>query len=218
MAPSDDTHDDDRREFVHHEFDEVNRYLERLADRHKSRVENLRADTSAIYMKWFAVLIVATGLADAMILWGYSAFKEKPRPEIIVPPINVKVENERSSPPSGFGSVAREVQKRAGETGAVGGPKAVIDYVIFKSIPFSRAKVSDVTIGMHYPDSEATSPDREWCYITSPNDDGTSTRVELMVKRGGAKIESEMTYQKARSVGLSMSDLTEAKNLCKFSN
>jgi hypothetical protein len=218
MAQSDDTYSNDRQEFTHHDFDEVNRYLERLADRHKARVTNLRADTWAIYMKWFAVLIVAAGLAIAMILWAYAALKEKPRPEIVVPPINVKVENERPSPSPNFQSVVREVQRKAGETTANGAPETVIDYVIFRNIPFVRANISEVTIGMHYPDSEAKVPDREWCYITSPNDDGTSTKVQLSVKRGSLKIESELTYQMARSVGLSMSDLTEAKNLCKFSH
>ncbi len=222
-------------------FDAVNNYIDHLSDRNQSTIEFKKANTLAVYMKWLAVLVLAVGIALALMMWAYGSGKKQPDPVIVEPRViqapDVKVVIERDVFNNGQKPDAEtDPRVKTAVTGAQqriseiepGGTlvidsesvtqsgNSVIDFVIFKYAPFGRGLVDEVVVGMHYPDSLAEVPDRQWCYVTAPDEGGVEIQVNLAGRRLGQTFKNPITTEMAKRVSLSTDELLAAQRLCTF--
>lgn len=219
-------------------FSVINQYVDRMAQRHEAAIQRHRALTSEVYLRWAVGALAVCGLSAALIIWALAALKEKPAPLIVEPrvvqpsPVNVTIEGLPSSSSSTGSTVVSEVRKAAQETvkrviagspqpneaGVPSSPPAaeVVNFVIFRDLPFVRGKVNQVHIGMKYEKATDEKPSSQWCYINAPNPSGTSVRVTLANKLGAQRYDEQLTATIAREVGLNLGDLNAAQRLCAF--
>ena len=222
-------------------FDAVNDYIDHLSSRNRSSIELQKANTAGIYLKWLAVLTLATGIAVALMLWAFGSGREKPAPIIVEPRVvqapDVKVVIEREPLNSGQMTTLQPdprvataivgAQQRIAEIAPTGTvvidsksvqtiTEPVIDFVIFKNLPFGRGLIDEVVVGMHYPDSNAKIADRQWCYVSTPDENGVEIHVTLAVWRLGEELKTPITVDMARRANVSTDELRAAQRLCQF--
>lgn len=208
-----------------HNFDAVNQYVATMADRQQTGISLRRADIFSRYAKYIAILLIAAGIVTFLVLWGYSLLKEKPEPKIITTetiierPIklepNIYVSTTGSPTPA---EKTREAASdRVSSLSPSSGANPVYNFTIFKEIPFNKDGMQNVVVGMKYDDSEAVTPSHQWCYVMSPNIDGTDTRISLATKNGVfGTIEKSITHAQANKADTSVAILESAQRLCAF--
>jgi hypothetical protein len=216
--------------YTSQDFSAVNDYIGHLADRHQARTSRWRSETFGAYLKWIAILIAAGGFVVFLILFGLSLLKDKPEPQIVRPVVVDRqvtihlpegMKNQSQGPAI---ETRQEVTRRIDEfktrkidAGAEQPQiKSVFNYVIFKEMIFNRAGIRNVVVGMEYKDPTNQKPSKQWCYVSKPNTNGTSTRVGLADKTDSTQIDRTLTLAKARDMRATLSDLKAAQRLCRF--
>ena len=214
-------------------FDAINGYIDHLASRHQARTARWRSETFGTYAKWIALAVAASGAAAFLVLFGLSLFKEKPEPRIVRPvvidrDVIVKLpeglgavqQPRRTDVDQRLSEIMRQIDEiKRGKTGDGTGAQPaspVLNFVIFKEIPFNRAGISNVVIGMRYKDTTSKIPSSQWCYVNKGNLSGTVTRVDLAKKDDKQPIKSTLTLSEAREMRTTLDILRSAQRHCTF--
>lgn len=214
--------------FTTHNFDAVNDYIRHLAQRHRAWSSQALASTFAVYAKWGAIAILALGAMAFMVLWGVSLLWAKPEPRIVQPivvdkPVTINLPDSMRTSGSfadaarTIGDRARAIEQRDGSNEAAPDQsKAVVNFVIFRNIPFARAGLDGVTVGMKYDSSTSTIPSSQWCYVKRSNPSGTETVVHLATWSNGARTDLPIGAGEIREIAAPATDIQAAQRLCVF--
>lgn len=227
-------------EYTSEDFSVVNRYVDRMAQRHDAAIQHHRALTSEVYIRWAVIALAVGGVSAALIIWALGALNKHPdpiivEPRVIQPPqVNVTIDGSQFRPTAVGSSAVNDARAAAGSrvesiigsstpqsvpaTGTTIGPPApeVINFVIFRELPFVRGKVNQVNIGMKYNKATDEKPTSQWCYVNAPNPSGSAVRVTLANKYENQRFDEELTTSIARELGMSLGDLNAAQRLCTF--
>jgi hypothetical protein len=217
------------REYVTQNYSAVNDYVNHLSRRNHAHIREVNSRSFGEYAKWAAVAFVGAGVGAMLTMLGVSFVIEKPQPEVIEkevvvkdpiafkPTIIIQQPNESTDVRRARRAAVKRSSAISSTSEPIGtGQKPVVNFTIFKRIPLNVAGVSNVVVGMAYADNNAVRPSTQWCYISSPNTDGTSTRVSLGYEDSGQPIETPVTYLIAQKIGMNLSDLQRAQKLCAF--
>lgn len=213
---------------------------DRMAERHDAAIFEHRARAWETYLRWGVAALAVVGISAALILWAWGKTIEKPDPLIVEPrviqPPEVKVvidgsglqgassssasrtEIIRQAAEDMVGSIAsKSCAPEASDNGQAAPPAPeVLNFVIFKEIPFARGKISQINVGMRYETAGDKRPAWQWCYVTTPNPSGTKAQVDLAHVYGQRRVDSPMTTAMARDLGVNVADLEAAKSRCSF--
>lgn len=220
---------DKRLEYISHNFDVLNRHLNELFLRNRVITSTRKAEVFKTYAKYGALLSIGVGFGLLLLFWGLAKIVN-PRPEIIERPViiekpisfqpqiilpsgeNTEIKNLRESAAARTRTLTEDADRK-GDNKSV---SPVFNYVIFVDIPFVRDGFKVVVMGMRYPNSEATEPSKQWCYIERSQGDGTVRTASLSKKEGSSKIDDPITRQTAIALNTTVDALQEAQTRCVF--
>lgn len=226
------------------DFSSVNDYIDRMAKRHDAVIQHRRALTSEVYIRWLVLGLAIIGVSAALIIWALSTFNQKPEPRIVEPRIiqppavNVTIDGLKalnqtatSAPVEDARNAAQKMVQKitSSQPIAIAEPslapsplstsqqpeREVVNFVIFREIPFVRGQVNKINVGMKYEKADER-PSSQWCYVTASKPNGTITRVDLAYKVSDLQTDETLSATKARELGMTLRDLRGAQERCIF--
>jgi hypothetical protein len=183
--------------YIYHDYSIFNKHLEQQYLRDSELTRARRAETFINYASWTAILLCAIGLATLLILWGVSLILDDGEPAA-----------HHHNPPF---TRAPNLTDDADPAQTV-----VYKHTRFATRLFDKDGFTSVVTGHVYPNSYETEPTHQYCYMTKPNLDGTSMRVDVSAINEGSVEFLPISHEMIQQLGTSFQTLSEARNLCEY--
>ena len=98
--------------------------------------------------------------------------------------------------------------------------KTVVNFVIFKEVPFQQDGISVVHVGARYNSEADIRPVFQWCYVKTEMKQGSASSryIQLATLDNDRRKNAEIRAQDATEFGTSVNALRRAQQKCEFEN
>ncbi len=194
-------------EYTAHDFSIMDGLVGDLRDQHLESLASQRARTREILAragrgrsvaflrrsKGWALVIASLGLLAFFVLAGLSLLDDQKQSSI---------------------SIMRGEARERVETMQSG--NVVVNYVLFRNIPFSEDGFDKITVGMRYDSEGDEEPSYQWCYIERATSVAPVIDHFQLATKSVGHIDTEILSIHAAELGTTVDVLLRAQSNCLF--
>ena len=218
---------DQKSAYETHDYSAVERYIRVQNERRELSNEEIIKSAAANKLKYVALVIASCGFAVLLVLFGISLLNEE-RIRVVENKVITENSNDDPSISMRLKELEKNYKKPPGSTSLNSTPElksinkkpfdktdVTTNYTVFKQVPSRINQFENVVTGHVYPNSKATYPESQYCYVKLKAEGVTRKNMYLALKDGRRKIKY-FSYSLVSSYEISPSQFKSVQKYCQF--
>jgi hypothetical protein len=222
------TDNDQKPVYETHDYSAVEKYIRVQNDRRDLSNQAIIKSAASSRLKYTALVIVSCGFAVLLVLYGVSFLSTERirvietnghinKKDILGQSISdrlqeLEVNYKKPLRPNLLNDTPdlKNIKKKPFDKTDV-----TTNYTVFKIVPSRIYQFGGVVTGHEYPNSKATYPESQFCYVTLKSEGVTKKHMYLANKDGRKKVEY-FPYSLVSSYEISPSQFKSVQKYCQF--